>query len=288
MYADSAGGGSSSDCIENQYSRDQDASFRIAGNGAIAGSLAIGTATPAGPLDVQGKIMEYGSPVLPRGVIVMWHGSVSDIPSGWALCNGGTYIAPDGSSVVTPDLRNRFIVAAGGSYSAGNRGGSSNHSHSVNIPSFSSSYVGNHSHWVDPPSTSTSSVGNHSHRVDPPSTSTSYVGNHSHSYSGHTQSSSDMGCNYYSYYPDGYNDICDNHTHYYSGSTNGSGGHSHSVNIGAFWSDGAGGHSHSVNIPGFSSSGSGGHSHSIDPPPTSTNSTSNIPPYYALVFIMKL
>ena len=51
---------------------------------------------------------------LPSGVIVMWSGSTSNIPSGWRLCNG------NGGS---PDLRNRFIVGAGSSYNPGNKGG---------------------------------------------------------------------------------------------------------------------------------------------------------------------
>lgn len=52
--------------------------------------------------------------VIPVGVITMWSGSVDTIPDGWALCNGENG---------TPDLRNRFIVGAGDSYSVGNTGG---------------------------------------------------------------------------------------------------------------------------------------------------------------------
>ena len=40
---------------------------------------------------------------VPRGGIIMWSGSVVDIPAGWALCNG---------SNGTPDLRDKFIVGA--------------------------------------------------------------------------------------------------------------------------------------------------------------------------------
>jgi microcystin-dependent protein len=40
----------------------------------------------------------------PAGIIQMWSGTISTIPSGWSLCNG---------SNGTPDLRNRFIVGAG-------------------------------------------------------------------------------------------------------------------------------------------------------------------------------
>lgn len=52
---------------------------------------------------------------VPSGVIVMWSGTVGNIPTGWALCNG---------SNGTPDLRNRFIVGAGSSYGVGATGGS--------------------------------------------------------------------------------------------------------------------------------------------------------------------
>lgn len=45
----------------------------------------------------------------------MWSGAVNAIPTGWRLCNGQNG---------TPDLRNRFIVGAGSTYSVGNTGGS--------------------------------------------------------------------------------------------------------------------------------------------------------------------
>jgi uncharacterized protein (DUF2345 family) len=59
---------------------------------------------------------------VPTGIIVMWSGSDGGIPTGWALCNGGSG---------TPDLRGRFILAStygggiGGLFGAGT---STNHS----------------------------------------------------------------------------------------------------------------------------------------------------------------
>ena len=44
----------------------------------------------------------------------MWSGTIASIPSGWQLADG-----TNGS----PDLRNRFIVGAGSTYSIGNTGG---------------------------------------------------------------------------------------------------------------------------------------------------------------------
>jgi microcystin-dependent protein len=60
----------------------------------------------------------------------MWSGSVASIPSGWYLCNG---------SNSTPDLRNKFVVAAGSTYAVGDTGGSANaivvsHTHTVTDP----------------------------------------------------------------------------------------------------------------------------------------------------------
>jgi len=54
--------------------------------------------------------------IIPTGVIVMWSGSIASIPSGWALCNGANG---------TPDLRSRFIVGAGNTYTQNTSGAGS-------------------------------------------------------------------------------------------------------------------------------------------------------------------
>lgn len=41
--------------------------------------------------------------VIPSGVIVQWHGTISTIPTGYHLCDGNNG---------TPDLRDKFIVCA--------------------------------------------------------------------------------------------------------------------------------------------------------------------------------
>ena len=51
----------------------------------------------------------------PSGGIIIWSGSSASIPSGWLLCDG---------SSSTPDLRNRFVVAATSTYAVGATGGS--------------------------------------------------------------------------------------------------------------------------------------------------------------------
>lgn len=45
----------------------------------------------------------------PLGGIVMWSGTIAQIPAGWYLCDGGTY-----GGLKTPDLRNKFIVGSAG------------------------------------------------------------------------------------------------------------------------------------------------------------------------------
>ena len=61
------------------------------------------------------KIDKY---LVPVGTIVLWSGTTSNIPTGWVLCNG---------SNGTPDLRDRFIVGAGSTYSVGATGGEASH-----------------------------------------------------------------------------------------------------------------------------------------------------------------
>ena len=58
------------------------------------------------------------------GMILLWSGSTGSIPSGFVLCNG---------SNSTPDLRDRFVVGAGNSYSVGNTGGATTRTDTVNI-----------------------------------------------------------------------------------------------------------------------------------------------------------
>jgi len=55
------------------------------------------------------------SSTLPSGMILLWSGAIGSIPSGYYLCDGTNG---------TPDLRNKFIVGAGNSYSVNQTGGS--------------------------------------------------------------------------------------------------------------------------------------------------------------------
>lgn len=54
---------------------------------------------------------------IPTGMISLWYGSIGSVPLGWYLCDGTNG---------TPDLRDRFIVGAGSTYSVAATGGSAN------------------------------------------------------------------------------------------------------------------------------------------------------------------
>lgn len=91
--------------------------YTISDTGAITGIVrACGFAEPG----VVGWV--------PLGGIIMWSGTLdaSHNPliggvadTAWHLCNGETV-----EGIITPDLRDRFIVGAGASYAVGNTGGS--------------------------------------------------------------------------------------------------------------------------------------------------------------------
>lgn len=55
---------------------------------------------------------------LPSGLIAIWKGSTTTIPSGWVLCNGQNG---------TPDLRDKFVLGAGNNYTVGDTGGEKEH-----------------------------------------------------------------------------------------------------------------------------------------------------------------
>ena len=56
--------------------------------------------------------------VMPIGAIMIWSGTDANIPSGWHICDGGTY-----GGYASPDLRDRFVIGAGSTYAVGATGG---------------------------------------------------------------------------------------------------------------------------------------------------------------------
>lgn len=97
-------------------------------------------------LDADRLDGQHASELLPRGVIVMWSGTLSSIPEGWALCDGGEY-----EGVTTPDLRESFVYGVSEGEDPGATGGTATHSHTY-------SDLPQHTHTAD-----CSVAGQHSH-----------------------------------------------------------------------------------------------------------------------------
>ena len=220
-----------------------------------------------------------GFGVIPSGGIIMWSGAT--VPEGWGICNGSQYTY-EGKTTQTPNLADRFIVAAGQSYDIGATGGTNSVTLTVDqMPSHS------HSH-----SLSTNSAGSHSHTH---SLTTNSAGSHSHSFNLTTDTAGQHIHQIYANNRGNYGGQLDGlgafrddaetllqdwqdtirpagaHTHNISGSINSGGSHKHTV-TGTIASSG----SHSHTITGSIGSTGGNQAHE------------NRPPYYALAFIMKL
>ena len=73
------------------------------------GTITTATTEPTNALvaTADGLVKKITAAPIPLGGIIMWAGSIATIPSGWYLCDGSTH-----NSVVTPDLRNKFMVGA--------------------------------------------------------------------------------------------------------------------------------------------------------------------------------
>ena len=91
-----------------------------------------------GIVGVQGAV----GTTIPTGMINLWYGAIGSVPTGWYVCDG---------SNGTPDLRDRFVVGAGSSYSVAATGGAKDavvvsHSHTATSSSSSSSSVSDPGH----------------------------------------------------------------------------------------------------------------------------------------------
>jgi hypothetical protein len=99
----------------------------------------VGTDTgqvPYKPYDLEARARA----AIPSGIIAMWSGLVSAIPSGWALCDGTSG---------TPDLRHKFIRGAGdtGYNAPGDTGGADSHGHSASGSVSKSDLAHTHQSW---------------------------------------------------------------------------------------------------------------------------------------------
>ena len=63
---------------------------------------------------LQNQINEMANSIVPTGTVVMWSSALSNVPAGWALCDGTNS---------TPDLRDRFIVGHNDGVEPGETGG---------------------------------------------------------------------------------------------------------------------------------------------------------------------
>jgi hypothetical protein len=121
-----------------------------------SGNVGIKTTTPQAPIHVNGDARIDGLltcssiNLVPKGIIVMWYGISSDVPSGWVVCDGQNG---------TPDLRDKFVKCSSGT----NAGQQPTKSGST----YSYSALGSQSK-------TTSSEGNHCHNFNTGSTAISW------------------------------------------------------------------------------------------------------------------
>jgi microcystin-dependent protein len=206
------------------------------------------------------------------GMILLWSGTIATIPSGWALCNG---------SNGTPDLRDRFIVGAGSTYAVNATGGSATTTLSTaNLPS--------HTH-TQSASGSTDTVNlDHTHSVS--GTTGTGGGSHTHTASvtdsGHTHNT----LNTRAGSPNGGSPFIAGAA---SGPTSSDATSSATTGISVSNSSTNIDHTHSFSATSGSMSANTTHSHSFSLSGNTGSTGSgtafdNLPPYYALAYIMKL
>ena len=201
---------------------------------------------------------------VPSGIICMWSGESTAIPSGWHLCDGN-----EG----TPDLRDRFIVGAGNTYKVKDTGGEATHKLTTNeMPSHNHGFTGtSHSHTGSLSSATAASAGSHTHTMSGGS-SGGYVNIQSLDEEGRNTTEARMYASVASLHVEsGIKEYCVQLPVYGSSgsSTISSGGaHTHSV-TGSVTVN-------SATAGGTVGSTGGGQAHE------------NRPPYFALCFIMKL
>ncbi len=90
----------------------------IVNTGTIANT---GNVTVTGTLNAT-TIQQGGAALVPQGMIMLWSGAISAMPTGWELCDGSCTIS-------CPDLTDRFVIHAdadsGGTNDVDDTGGAS-------------------------------------------------------------------------------------------------------------------------------------------------------------------
>lgn len=227
----------------------------------------------------------------PRGVVKMWYGEASAVPEGWAICDG---------TQGTPDLRDSFIIGAGGKYALDARGGAASATPEVSTGTAktgirladaapggtagnSGTGIGIHNAalniWTGAAGTG---IGIQGTTLDG-----NTLPNHNHSITTCADNGSSTN------YPMGPGDTQRTQTNW-TNATGNSWGHAHAVSDpGHAHAVGSSGHAHGVSDPGHAHAVAteahnhaltdGGHSHTV-----TAKAIGTVPPYYALCFIQKL
>jgi hypothetical protein len=221
----------------------------------------------------------------PKGIIVMWSGTLANIPSGYALCDG---------SLGTPDLRDRFILSVNTAENPGATGGS----HSITLTTAqlpahthtgTTNSAGGHTHTG-----TAASAGDHTH-TGTTNTSGSHTHNMTHGHTINDPGHSHIVAGNNTFSGDGSTFETDNNTNSqprststnttgisvntFSGNTGTGGDHTHS-----FTTASNGDHTHTLNI-----NSNGDHTHTFTTGSTGSGSAvDNRPLFYKLAFIMKL
>ena len=119
-----------------------------------------------------------GNGIIPVGGIIMWSGLDGDIPANWNLCDG---------TAGTPNLIDRFVVTRGNAYSSGQTGGQTDAtlvSHEHSVTTFISDTGHTHSSTIsggEHTHANTLGGGDHSHSVT--NAAHEHEFDHSHTYS---------------------------------------------------------------------------------------------------------
>jgi microcystin-dependent protein len=233
-------------------------------NAALTGVPTAPTA-PAGTSTTQIATTAFVTTALPIGSIIMWFGASTSVPTGWQVCNGTNG---------TPDLRDRFVVGAGSSYSLGDTGGADTVTLDVTqIPA--------HNHTA---TTNTVNLA-HTHTFSGSGTTSSVNLAHNHTgvtdlHAGHNHNTTGGGSLAAG---GGYRAATSDFTR----DTSVAGAHTHSLNI----NNALGSHDHTVSVSGTTGAMSANQSHSHTVTVANTgggNAHENRPPYFALFYIMRV
>lgn len=230
----------------------------------------------------------------PIGAIIAYASNVA--PDGWHLCDGTAHnsaalttvltVGGHANPTLTPDLRDRFIMGAGGSQPVSGgaaevtlsalQSGIRAHAHPTGT---SAAQSADHSHWVDPPTAATTGhTADHHHNISVSGGGHGHNSAYGNNYQLSTQDQNLAG--------DVAGPIAN--TPERMGSLFTAGEHSHSGASSGASVD----HAHYVNIGGFSSGGvSTGHTHQFTTPSNidgpAAEAHNNMPPFYALTYIIK-